>query len=67
MQAARDLADEFLEDPGLLPTVIAGRLHVSVRTRQRSFAPAPEWLSAYIRRRRLEGATRMLRRRHPGA
>ncbi len=59
-QSARNLADALLEDPHLSPELIAQRLNVSVRTLQRSFAVAPEPLSAYIRRRRLEEATRML-------
>ena len=60
VRAAQELAEQFLADPDLSPALIAARLHVSVRTLQRSFATTAEPLSAYIRRRRLEEATRML-------
>ncbi|WP_113705149.1 helix-turn-helix domain-containing protein [Nonomuraea lactucae] len=55
-QAAKDLADSHLADPGLSPTMLARELNVSVRTLQRAFASAEESVSAYIRRRRLEQA-----------
>jgi AraC family transcriptional activator of tynA and feaB len=55
-QAAKDLADSHLADPGLSPAMLARELNVSVRTLQRSFAAAGEPLTAWIRRRRLEEA-----------
>jgi AraC family transcriptional regulator, positive regulator of tynA and feaB len=60
VRAARDLAEQFLQSPDLSPELIAATLHVSVRTLQRSFATTTEPLSAYIRRRRLAEASRML-------
>ncbi|MEU6741982.1 helix-turn-helix domain-containing protein [Streptosporangium sandarakinum] len=59
-QAAKDLADARLTDAELSSTVIAARLHVSVRTLQRAFASLDESLTAYIRRRRLEEAAQAL-------
>jgi AraC-like DNA-binding protein len=60
VRAAEDLAEQLLEDPDLSPELIAAALHVSLRTLQRSFATTTESLSAYIRRRRLAEASRML-------
>ncbi|MBU3065394.1 helix-turn-helix domain-containing protein [Nocardia sp. NEAU-G5] len=59
-QAARDLADRWLADPGLSTTTLARELNVSIRTLQRAFASAGEPVTAYIRRRRLEEARRAL-------
>jgi AraC-like DNA-binding protein len=59
-QAARDLADARLTDPGLSPATVAAHLHVSVRTLQRAFGDLDEPFAAYIRRRRLEEAARAL-------
>lgn len=55
-QAARDLADSRLADPGLSPAMLARELSVSVRTLHRAFAAAEETPAGYIRRRRLERA-----------
>lgn len=55
-QAARDLADDRLADPGLSPAVLARELNVSIRTLQRAFAAGDESATAYIRHRRLEEA-----------
>ena len=60
VRAALDLAEQFLQNPALSPELIAAELHVSVRTLQRAFATTTEPLSAYIRRRRLAEASRML-------
>ncbi|MFF5052910.1 helix-turn-helix transcriptional regulator [Micromonospora sp. NPDC000663] len=60
VRASRELSEELLESEHLTPELIAACLHVSVRTLQRSFATTDEPLSAYIRRRRLEEATRLL-------
>jgi AraC-like DNA-binding protein len=59
-QAARELADRQLTDPGLCPETLARKLNVSVRTLQRAFAADGQSLSAYIRDRRLEEARRAL-------
>lgn len=59
-QAARELADGRLTDPGLSPTAVARELNVSVRTLQRAFAGEGRSLSDYIRDRRLEEARRAL-------
>ncbi|MDQ0789366.1 helix-turn-helix domain-containing protein [Streptomyces sp. B3I8] len=59
-QAARDVADRWLTDPGLSPTAVARELNVSVRTLQRAFAREGRSLSAYIRERRLDEARRAL-------
>ncbi|MFE9454206.1 helix-turn-helix domain-containing protein [Streptomyces sp. NPDC006739] len=59
-QAAKDLADARLTDPGLSPAAIAAHLHVSVRTLQRAFTGLDESFSGYIRRRRLEEAAAAL-------
>lgn len=55
-QAARDIADSRLTDPGLSPAALARELNVSVRTLHRAFARTEESVAAYIRRRRLEQA-----------
>ncbi|MQS17113.1 helix-turn-helix domain-containing protein [Streptomyces kaniharaensis] len=55
-QAAKDIADSLLADPGLSAAMLAGRLNVSVRTLHRAFATTQESVTAYIRRRRLEEA-----------
>lgn len=55
-QAAKEVADRRLADPGLSPAMLASELHVSVRTLQRAFASAGESAAAYIHRRRLEEA-----------
>jgi len=55
-QAAKELAERRLADPDLSPAMLAGELHVSVRTLQRAFASLGEPAAAYIRRRRLEEA-----------
>jgi AraC family transcriptional activator of tynA and feaB len=55
-QAAKDLANTRLTDPGLSPAMLARELNVSVRTLQRAFAETEESLTAYIRHRRLEEA-----------
>lgn len=60
VRAAQNLAEQFLQDSALSPELIAAKLHVSVRTLQRSFATTTEPLSAYIRRRRLAEASRTL-------
>ncbi|MFG3258383.1 helix-turn-helix domain-containing protein [Streptomyces sp. NPDC048172] len=67
-QAARDLADRRLTDPGLSPAALARELHVSVRTLHRAFAAsgADEGAAAYVRRRRLEEARLALLGGGPG-
>ncbi|PRY32461.1 AraC-like DNA-binding protein [Umezawaea tangerina] len=55
-QAAKDLADSRLTDPGLSSEVLARELHTSARTLQRAFAATGESVTSYIRRRRLEEA-----------
>ncbi|MEY9961989.1 AraC family transcriptional activator of tynA and feaB [Streptacidiphilus sp. MAP12-16] len=55
-QAAKDLADSRLSDPGLSAAVLARELNVSVRTLQRAFTAAGGSVISYIRRRRLEEA-----------
>lgn len=55
-QAAKDLADSRLADPGLSPAMLARELSVSVRTLHRAFAAVEESVAGYIRRRRLEQA-----------
>jgi AraC-like DNA-binding protein len=55
-QMAKDVVDSRLTDPDLSPRVLAGALHVSVRTLHRAFATTEESVTAYIRRRRLEQA-----------
>lgn len=55
-QAAKDLANSRLADPGLSPATLARELNVSVRTLQRAFAAAGESVTTYIRHRRLEEA-----------
>ncbi|WP_246002619.1 helix-turn-helix domain-containing protein [Nocardia tenerifensis] len=55
-QAARELADRRLADPGLSPAMLARELNVSVRTLQRAFTAAGESVTAYIRHRRLAQA-----------
>ncbi|MER6736019.1 helix-turn-helix domain-containing protein [Streptomyces puniciscabiei] len=55
-QAAKDIADSRLADPGLSPAMLAGELNVSVRTRYRAFAATEDSVTGYIRRRRLEQA-----------
>lgn len=55
-QAAKDLANRRLADPGLSSAAIARELNVSVRTLQRAFAATGEPVTAYVRRRRLEEA-----------
>lgn len=64
-QAARDAADRRLTDPALSPALLARLLNVSVRTLQRAFAAEGQSLSAYIRDRRLDEASRALVTRHP--
>lgn len=59
-RAARDLADRYLADAGLCPSMLARELHVSVRTLQRAFEGTGESVAAYVRRRRLEEARRAL-------
>jgi AraC family transcriptional regulator, positive regulator of tynA and feaB len=49
-------ADGRLADPNLSPALLAGELHVSVRTLHRAFAAVGESAAAYIRRQRLERA-----------
>ncbi|MFG1608419.1 helix-turn-helix transcriptional regulator [Actinoplanes sp. NPDC049265] len=56
VRAAKDLADARLTDPALAPALLAGALHVSVRTLHRAFAAGGESVSGYIRARRLEQA-----------
>lgn len=56
VQAAKDLADGRLADPGLSPAMLARELNVSVRTLQRAFAVTGEPAAAWVRRRRLEEA-----------
>ncbi|MFJ3205613.1 helix-turn-helix domain-containing protein [Streptomyces sp. NPDC086989] len=55
-QAAKDLADRRLADPGLSPAMLARELNVSVRTLHRAFAAVDEQVSTYIRHRRLHEA-----------
>jgi AraC family transcriptional regulator, positive regulator of tynA and feaB len=55
-QAAKELAESRLADPGLSPAMLARELHVSARTLQRALASVGESAGAYIRRRRLEEA-----------
>jgi AraC family transcriptional regulator, positive regulator of tynA and feaB len=55
-RAAKDLVGSWLADPDLSPAMLAGELHVSVRTLERAFASLGESAAAYIRRRRLEEA-----------
>jgi len=55
-QAAKDLADSRLADPELSSRMLARELNVSVRNLQRAFALAGGSATAYIRRRRVEGA-----------
>ncbi|WP_239013392.1 helix-turn-helix domain-containing protein [Streptantibioticus cattleyicolor] len=55
-QAAKDLADRRLTDPGLSPAALARELNVSVRTLHRAFACTEETVAGYIRGRRLERA-----------
>ncbi len=55
-QAAKDLADTRLTDPGLSAVVLARELNVSLRTLQRAFAAIGDSVISYIRRRRLEEA-----------
>jgi len=55
-QAAKDLAESRLAEPGLSPAMLARELHVSTSTLQRAFASVGESAAAYIRRRRLEEA-----------
>jgi AraC family transcriptional activator of tynA and feaB len=55
-QAAKDLAEQRLNDPELSPTMLAHELHVSPRTLQRAFAATGESVATYIRHRRLEQA-----------
>jgi AraC family transcriptional regulator, positive regulator of tynA and feaB len=55
-QAAKDLADSRLADPGLSPAMLARELHVSASTLQRALASVGESAAAYIRQRRLEEA-----------
>jgi AraC family transcriptional regulator, positive regulator of tynA and feaB len=55
-QAAVELAERRLADSDLSPAMLAGALHVSVRTLERAFASLGEPAAAYIRRRRLEEA-----------
>ncbi|WP_143664745.1 helix-turn-helix domain-containing protein, partial [Streptomyces sp. NRRL B-24572] len=43
-----------LGDPGLTPTAIASRHHISVRTLHQLFSAEPEGVMATVRRRRLE-------------
>ncbi|MFE1437062.1 helix-turn-helix domain-containing protein [Streptomyces griseoaurantiacus] len=59
-RAAMELADEYLAEPDLSPSLLARRLNVSVRTLHRAFATAEEPVAAYVRRRRLEQARREL-------
>jgi AraC family transcriptional regulator, positive regulator of tynA and feaB len=56
VEAAKELAESHLADPGLSPAMLARELHVSVRTLQRAFAAAEESAAEYIRYRRLEEA-----------
>ena len=55
-QAAKDLAERRLADPGLSAQALARELNVSVRTLQRAFTAAGESVISYIRQRRLEEA-----------
>ncbi|SDZ26002.1 AraC family transcriptional regulator [Herbiconiux ginsengi] len=59
-EAARDVARVHLSDPGLSATVIANRLHVSVRTLHAAFEDERETLGQLIRRLRLERARQQL-------
>ncbi|MET7755881.1 helix-turn-helix domain-containing protein [Streptomyces sp. NPDC005389] len=55
-QAAKDLANRRLADPGLSPAMLARELNVSVRTLHRAFAAVGEQVTTYIRHRRLHEA-----------
>ncbi|MER5809112.1 helix-turn-helix domain-containing protein [Streptomyces sp. NPDC002033] len=55
-QAAKDVADRRLTDPGLSPAMLARELNVSVRTLHRAFAAVGEQVTTYIRHRRLHEA-----------
>ena len=54
--AARRFIDEHLDDPNLAPPMVAGALHMSVRTLYRAFEDADEPIMAYVRRQRLRRA-----------
>ncbi|MFD2421755.1 helix-turn-helix domain-containing protein [Amycolatopsis pigmentata] len=55
-QAAKDLIEGRLTDPGLSPSSVARELNVSLRTLQRATAVAGDSIADHIRRRRLEQA-----------
>jgi AraC-like DNA-binding protein len=58
--ALRHFIDEHLADPRLCPELVAHAHHVSLRLVQKLFAQDADSPAAYIRRRRLESARRLL-------
>lgn len=60
VRAAKRIADERLDQPGLDVGLLARELNVSVRTLQRAFAASGEPVSSWIRRQRLDRARRDL-------
>jgi AraC-like DNA-binding protein len=58
--ALRRFIDEHLTDPRLSPAYVAQAHHVSLRLVQKLFAADDDSPAAYIRRRRLESARRLL-------
>ncbi|WP_229716360.1 helix-turn-helix domain-containing protein [Mangrovihabitans endophyticus] len=53
---AKNLVEQRLAEADLSPTMVAGELHVSLRTLQRAFADENESVATYIRNRRLDQA-----------
>jgi len=60
LAAARKFIDGHLEEPNLAPQLIAGALHMSVRTLHRAFGDADDSVMAYVRRQRLRRARAQL-------
>jgi AraC-like DNA-binding protein len=58
--ALRHFIDKHLADPRLTPELVARAHHVSLRLVQKLFAQDGDSPAAYIRRRRLESARRLL-------
>jgi len=58
--ALRHFIDDHLADPRLSPELVAHAHHVSLRLMQKLFARDGDSPAAYIRRRRLEAARRLL-------
>lgn len=58
--AALRLVERHLDDPGLDPNWLAGRLHVAPSTLHRAFRGSAETVAAAVRRRRVEAVARAL-------